>query len=463
MKKSKFLALAAFGAIAVSGLTGCGNSGNTVTLWVGSESVNFYTEVANEFIASQEEGSEFSKFKVKVVGTDTGTAAASVIQDKNAGGDIFTVAHDNIGKLVQNNCVKPILDESLIKQVDDDNPEAYKDVIHSTVNEQSYLFGVPYISQALFMYYRKDLVSEEQAKTFEGLQEAAKAVSSKTKALTVTGTDGFNFSFTVLARKASDNSTTVKIYEGGNRSSCYFQGEDTTAVTKWAQRVYADPNGLSFPSSSGWAVDIQAKSALAVIGGAWHYNAFKDSVGESKMGITVIPTFKLSSADVEGTSFAADTVMQGGTFADCKCFMINSASKANKYEFMQALIKYMSSKSVQDRSFKECLNVPAYSGADAAIKAMYEAKEIEELPYELAASQIKMAEYGIAQPFVTGILNTFYYSKNAPDLLKNTIINEKDAYGTTQKIRESLYTIQYIWQKGQSPASIPSSLPADIA
>lgn len=463
MKKSKFLALAAFGAIALSGLAGCGSSGKTVTLWVGSESVDFYSKVANEFIASQEEGSDFSKYKVKVVGTDTGTAAASVIQDKNAGGDIFTVAHDNIGKLVQNNCVKPIKDESLIKQVEDDNPEAYKDVIHSTVKEEKYLFGVPYISQALFLYYRTDLVSAEQAKTFEGLQEAAKAVSNKTKALTVTGTDGFNFSFTVLARKASDSSTSVKIYEGGNRNNCYFQGEDSVAVTKWAQRVYADPNGLAFPTSSGWAVDIQSKSAIAVIGGAWHYNAFKDSVGESKMGITVIPTFKLTSADVEGTTFAADTVMQGGTFADCKCFMINSASKPSKYEFSQALIKYMSSKSVQDRSFKECLNVPAYSGADAAIKTMYENKEIEQLPYELAASQIKMAEFGIAQPFITGILNTFYYSKNAPDLLKNTIINDKNAYGTTQKVRESLYTMQYIWQNGQTPDSIPSTLPANIA
>lgn len=460
MKKTKFLSSLALLAISACGLAGCGSSGNKVTIWVGNESTEFYTKIAQEFIDSQEKGSPYSKFKVKVVGTDTGGAAGTIIQDKEAAADIYTVAHDNIGKLAQQQCARPITDESLIKQVQDDNPSAYSEVIHYTIDGTKYLFGVPYISQALFLYYRKDLVTEEQAKTFEGLQAAAKANSATTKAVSVVGTDGFNFSFTVLARNAKTGETSVKIYEDIKRTACEFQGDDAIANTKWAQRMYADPNGLSFPSS--WATDLQQGKAISVIGGAWHFNAFRDAVSESKMGITVIPTWTLTDADVEGTTIPSGTVMQGGTFADCKVFMINSTIKSSKYDFAQALIKYMSSKSVQDRSFMECRNVPAYKGAADNIKTMYESKEISESTYALAAAQIKMAEYGIAQPFVTATLNTFYYSKNAPDLLKNTIINDKDAYGTTQKVRETHYTMQYIWVNGTTPDSIPSTLPSPV-
>ncbi len=455
MKNKKFLALSVFSATAIGLLTGCG-ADNTVTIWVGSESVDFYNEVANEFINNQADGSEFKNFKVKVVGTDTGSAAGSIMTDNTAAGDIYTVAHDNIGKLVEAAKARPLIEESLVKQVADDNPAAYTDVIHHKFGDETYLFGAPYISQALFLYYNKDVVSDEQAQSFEGLQAAAKAVSSSTKATVVTDTSGFNFSFTVLARKAADNSTTLKLYEGGDRKNVYFQGEDSIATTKWAQRFYADPNGLAFPSE--WAQELQNKKAVSLIGGAWHYNAFKASV--ANVGISLIPTFTFTDADVEGTEEEAGTVMRGGTFADCKVFMINSNCADSKYQFAQALIKYMTSKTVQDRSFKTCLNVPAYSGADTAIKTMLDAKEISQEQYDLASNQIKMAEYGIAQPFVDGRLNTFYYSKNAPDVLKNAVVNDKDAYGTTQKIREAHYTMQYIWENGATPESIPSTLPA---
>ncbi len=462
MKNKKFLALSVFSATAIGLLTGCAGGGGdgkeSVTIWVGSESVDFYKEVADEFIANQEEGSDFKNYSVTVIGTDTGSAAGAIIQDNTVAGDIYTVAHDNIGKLVEQGKALPLTDESLIKQVDDDNPAAYKDVIHHEFGDdkQTYLFGAPYISQALFLYYNKDLVTEEQAKSFEGLQAAAKAAGSSTKAVAVTGTDGYNFSFTVLARKAEDKSTTVQIYEGGTRKNVYFQGEDSIATTQWAQRYYADPNGMSFPSQ--WTTEVQNKKVLALIGGAWHFNSFQSSV--DNMGISLIPTFTLTEADVAGTTMTAGTIMQGGTFADCKVFMINSNCASSKYQFCQSLIKYMTSKSVQDRSFKVCNNVPAYSGADTAIKAMLDEGSIKQEQYDLAANQIKMAEYGIAQPFVNATLNSFYYSKNAPDELKNCILNDKNAYGSTQKVREAHYKIQYIWENGKAPDSVPETLPA---
>ena len=52
-----------------------------------------------------------------------------------------------------------------------------------------------------------------------------------------------------------------------------------------------------------------------------------------------------------------------------------------------------------------------------------------ESQYNLAAMQVGMSEWGIPQPFITGTLNTYYYSKNAPAVFRAMI--DRTAYPTT--------------------------------
>ncbi len=452
---------------------GCGGGGNKVIrVWVGEESVEFYQKICNEYVAAHE---DFG-YTVEVKGMDTGAVAGTISNDPTAAADIYTVAHDNIGKLASTQCAKPIGDQSLIDQVLADNPESFRKVIYSTLNGTEYLYGVPYISQALFLYYNKALVTEEQAKSFEGLREAARAAG--TKAVTVTGDDGFNMSFALLATKVSDHSTTVKIYEGaesvsgGSKGTSNCQGDDTIAIMRWLQDYAADENGFKWASPDGWDADLDKsnKGVLAVIGGAWHYNTAKAALGETNLGIALIPTFTLTEKAVEGLSgVSAGDVYRGGTFADCKCFMINASSDKNKYAKEQELIKFMSSKESQNRSYVECLNVPAYAGASSYIEQCYNEGKVTESQYNLAAMQVSMAEWGIPQPFVTGTLNSYYYSKNAPSVFRAII--DKTAYPTTGDtilaeteslagIRKALYLAEYLWMHGTVPKEFPQSLPS---
>ena len=472
MKKTVVLFLLL--AMTLSLLVGCGSSGGgggVIRVWVGEESVEFYKKVCDEYLAAH---ADFG-YTIEVKGMDTGSVAGTITNDPTAAADIYTVAHDNIGKLASTQCAKPIGDESLIAQVMADNPDSFKKVIYSTLNGQEYLYGVPYISQALFLYYNKSLVTEEQAATFEGLHEAA--VAANTKAITVTGDDGFDMSFALLATKASDHSTTVKIYEGaesvsgGSKGACNCQGDDTVAIVRWLQAYAEDPNGFKWASPDGWDADLDKsnKGVLAVIGGAWHYNTAKAALGETNLGIAMIPTFTLTEESVQGlTGVKAGDVYRGGTFADCKCFMINANSSADKYTAIQELIKYMSSKEIQNRSYLECLNVPAYAGASEFIKQCYEEGKVTESQYNLAAKQVEMAEWGIPQPFVTGTLNTYYYSKNAPAVFRAMI--DKTAYPTTGDIiisetssldgvRRGLYLMEYLWLHGNTPKDFPANLP----
>ena len=469
----KFIALSLVLIMTAVVFAGCGGSAGdkNIRVWVGEESVEFYQTLCDEYLAAH---ADFG-YTIEVKGMDTGAVAGTISTDPKAAADIYTVAHDNIGKLASTQCAKPIGDESLIAQVLADNPESFQNVIYSTLNGQKYLYGVPYISQALFLYYNKALVTEEQAKTFEGLQEAAKAAG--TKAVTVTGDDGYNMSFALLATKVSDHSSTVKIYEGaestsgGSKGTSNCQGDDTVAIFRWLQDFAADENGFKWASPDGWDADLDKsnKGVLAVIGGAWHYNTAKAALGETNLGIALIPTFTLTEKSVEGLSgVSAGDVYRGGTFADCKCFMINANSDKSKYAAEQELIKFMSSKEAQNRSYLACLNVPAYVGASAFIEQCYNEGKVTESQYNLAAMQVSMAEWGIPQPFITGTLNSYYYSKNGPQVLCAVV--DKTAYPTTgdtileeteslEGIRKALYLVEYLWMHGTMPKEFPASFP----
>ena len=476
MKKKLVLLLVL--ALFITLLAGCGGEeaaqikdDGVIRVWVGEESVEFYRETCDSYLAAHP---DFG-YTIEVKGMNTGSIAGTITNDPTAAADIYTVAHDNIGKLASTQCAKPITDQTLIDQVLADNPEAYRSVIYSTLNDQQYLYGVPYISQALFLYYNKSLVTEKQAESFEGLREAA--VAAGTKAVTVTGDDGFNMSFALLARKVSDHSTTVKIYEGaesvagGSKGVCNCQGDDTVAIIRWLQDYAADPNGFKWASPDGWDADLDKdnKGVVAVIGGAWHYNTAKSALGESNLGIALIPTFTLTEAATEGlTGVKAGDVYRGGSFADCKCFMINAYSPASKYAKEQALIAYLSSKEVQNASYLACLNVPAYQGSTEFIQQCYKDGKVTETQYNLAAIQVGMAEWGIPQPFLTGTLNTYYYSKNAPAVFRAMI--DRNPYPTTgdqilseteslDGVRRGLYLVEYLWMHGIAPKEFPEKLP----
>ena len=115
------------------------------------------------------------------------------------------------------------------------------------------------------------------------------------------------------------------------------------------------------------------------------------------------------------------------------------------------------------------MNVPAYLGAESFIKQCFDEGKVTESQYNLAAMQVSMSEWGIPQPFITGTLNTYYYSKNAPAVFRAMI--DKTAYPTTgdqvlseteslEGIRRGLYLVEYLWMHGVTPTEFPATLPA---
>lgn len=481
MKTKKIFLSVATAALLSGCLMSCGGGvSKTLTVWVGNEpgTTEFYQGVIDAWL--QGEGAKYADYKIEAKGTDVGSISGSITQDPQAAGDIFTVAHDNVGKLASQMCAKPIGDPALTEQILADNPQGFIDVSYSNLNGKSMLYAAPYISQALFLYYDTRVAGPEDVDTFEHL--FAKAAENNSKAFTVPssdGADGYNFSFVLLSTRVEDHYTSLKLYEGAapdgsSKGECWSQGDDRVATLRWVQDALANENGMKYASADGWDQDVKNGSCFALIGGAWHFEDFATAVGEANVGVALIPTFELQANHVEGLDSSvvkAGDVYRGGTFADCKVFMLNSNTHKSKYQLQQDLVKHLSSAEIQTLAFEKQTIVPANKNAIEGIETLYQEKKVSELQYKLATTQIAMGAWGIPQPFITGSLNTYYYSKNAPAVYAAMSVgNNYPTTGTPlisdtrtlKGIRQGLYLMNYIWLKGKNPTEIPATLPAQI-
>ena len=376
--------------------------------------------------------------------------------------------HDNLGKLIGTNpIIAAITGKELLDQIEADNPDGYKAVIKNTVGGQELTFAAPYIGQALVLYYNKAKVTGEQAQTWEGLQEAATAAGMvgtgenqiPVKATTVMGNDSFNLSFFLLGRQLPENKTSIKIYEGNTINEklkgCFCTGDDTMASFKWAQRFFNDPHGGQLSGSTTFDVLLKDGKVLSLVGGAWKYASVKAALG-SNLGIAQLPTYTITEDDAYG-SVTVGTTFKSGTFADCKVLCINGMNKITKENkaLLEDIIKLMSSKEVQEGSFEQCNNLPAYKNAAQEFEAM-QSDSTEAL---LAQKQIEMAEWGLPQPFgYHSFLNLFFYQKGADTytqdiLLKRDSANNNAArYTTDEELKAGLQIIENIWKTGKATA-----------
>lgn len=421
-------------------LASCGGN-EPLTIWVGTESADFYTEKMEEYVALYKEktGNDFPH-TISVKGVDTGTAAATFLEDTQAGADIFTVAHDNLGRLTRgSSAIAPVTDQELLDQISSDNPDTFLNVIKANVSGTTYTFGIPYVAQSLVLYYNKEYLNETDVLTWEGI--LAKAVQHNKQALSLAGTDGFNNSFLLLAKNKVTRETSLKLYENGDINQNYALGDDTIAKLKWGQDFFTHPNGAKRPTESGWTVELTNETSLAFISGAWHFNGARSALG-TKLGVAILPSFTINQTQAYG-SVQAGTVFQSGTFADAKIFVMKKNSE--KAEYLQDILKFLTSKEVQEESFVAAQNLPAYKNAGTEFASM----QGESLENQLARAQIEMFENGIPQPFgFDNRYNFYYYSKGAPDLILEILENNNNNFTTFDQIIAQLQIVQNIWITG---------------
>ena len=241
------------------------------------------------------------------------------------------------------------------------------------------------------------------------------------------------------------------------------------AIHSYAQRFTQDPNGRNgaVVGASSWKTELSQQTALTVVGGAWDIGSVRAALGEN-FGVTVLPKFKLTSADAYGTA-KSGMEFQSGSFYDVKCLMKKKKSAYAPY--LDQILLFLSSEEVQSRSYIECNNLPAYKDAKLdftmdEIESLYSilysdfeaALDNEDVVIsynkDLAEAQLKQGEKaGIPQPFGSNAAyNPTYYSKSSP-LIVDLHQDKNGDYTTGAKVKARLQWISYILANDKLPSN----------
>ena len=413
-----------------------------IKIWVDNGMLEFYANKLSEFVLL------YPNHIFQLEGKDIGAMASLFLANSSNGADIFMVSHENLGLLSSK--IKNV-NSKLEKQIKNDNSLMFQEAVKKKVNGTESIVAAPCSSQSLVLYYNKAAVTAEQAKTWEGLKEAAinaSTLSKTIKATTLVGSDLYYFSWPLLSTKVSDGSTSVKLFEDGKVENCNVDGDDTVSVMKWTQEFYNDPNGGLFPSIDGWEFDLYVPNdsttgkALSLVGGPWNYDMAKACLGDD-LGITKLPTFKIIDSSAYG-SITSNTEFQAGTFTNCRTFVMKKNSEYAEY--LDRVVQFLTSKEVQKEAYQNCGVLPAYADFLNDLNELNENTDSS----MLAKAQLEMMDHGIAQP--SGIdtnINTRYYSEYVRSEYNYIVTNNDYTMSSFDAIKASLTNIETYLKTGK--------------
>lgn len=293
MKKRAVSALTAavmIASLAVTGLTGCGNSDDgkeSVRLMVwspqGDQSKDKGEWLQTCCNAFAEEHPEWDITFVYGV-ADEASSAGQVSQDAEASADVFLYANDNLTTMTD---ADPLVKfgGKYREEIEATNSQTSLD----SVTKDGEIYGVPFAINTWFMFYDKSVFSEEDVKNLDTMLE--KGVVS--------------FPFTnswYLASFYIGNGCTL--FGNGTDASAGvdFGGEKAQEVTDYLIDLESNPNFRIDADGSGIA-GMRDGSINAMFSGSWDAAAVKEALGDN-MGVAALPTYTLNGEEKQMYAYA---------------------------------------------------------------------------------------------------------------------------------------------------------------
>ena len=279
-----------------------------------------------------------------------GDAGNTVKNDPSAAADVYMFANDQLGTLIQSNALAK-LGGDYLAQVQNDVSATY---LSSVTHTDGGVYGFPVACNTWFMYYNKDVFSEEDVKSLETM------LSKGVVAFPITtgwyaGSFFMGMGGTLFGANGNDASQGIQ-----------FGGETGVAAATYMIGLLSNPNFKNDADGLGNA-GLKDGSVGAYFDGSWNYTGLYEALGD-KLGAVQLPTFT-----VNGQTYNMNA------FAGSKAVGVNPNAK-NMKAAMQ-LAAYMASAECQLARFN-------IRGITPAITALAEKPEVQ-------ASICAVAEMGV--------------------------------------------------------------------
>ncbi len=261
-----------------------GDDNIELLVWAADKAIDVTKELCDEFKAKYPD----KKIDITVQVQGEGDAAAQVLNDKDAAADVFSFACDQLTRLLNANALTPI-SENRKEDVIARNSEA--SVNAATVDGD--LFAFPETGDnGYYLVYDKSVVSDEDAKTLEGVLAACKKANRK---FVIDAGNGFfscMFPFTGGLTLEGISDDDVQLFND------YDEDKVVDTLEAFA-KLFHDYSDVFLSSeatkiSTGMASD--PRIVAAGIDGSWNAAAVEDALGDD-FGAVKLPTINVNGTD----------------------------------------------------------------------------------------------------------------------------------------------------------------------
>ena len=332
--KKKMVSILLCTALATTMAAGCGKkeasseggSNETIALkvWAAEEDQALTKELVEEF----KEANSDQAFDITIGVESESTAKDTILVDPEAAADVFAFASDQIVDLVKANVLQEVQD---VETVTNDNVEGA--ITAATVNDKLYAYPMS-ADNGFFLYYDSNIISEEDAKSWDTILADCAAAGKKAGMVYASGwyNAGFFYGAGFTTELKDDGSTTM---DWNGTSSDGIKGTDVAqAMIDIAQ------NPAFLPLTDGDTANQIATGTLgAIISGTWDSVAVKEAFGDG-YAATVLPSYTCAGNQVPMASSAG-----------FKMIGVNANSK--QVGWAMELAKYLTNESSQQKRFEE--------------------------------------------------------------------------------------------------------------
>lgn len=253
-------------------------------IWVPEEEVEITDQMVQKF---DEAHDEFDiSYEIAVVGIDEAPQALET--DADTAADIFYTPSGGVGDLAAKGLLLPITKD--IDSLKADLPESAVNAV--TIDGLTY--AVPFSPNTFFMYYNKDLFTEEEVKSLDTM--LAKDL----------GEGMWNFSTQLTNSWYAEmfflgNGCTLFGADGTQADDCSFNDANGYAAGEYMINLASNSKYLEDADGVGGNAFKEGKLG-AVTSGAWSAPEFKEALGD-KVGAVALPVANIGGKDVQLSNF----------------------------------------------------------------------------------------------------------------------------------------------------------------
>lgn len=256
----------------------------TLKIWVPEEAVEDTDALVQEFDANHD---EFNiTYEIAVVGIDE--APEQVETDADIAADIFYVPSGGVTDMVNKGLLLPIVKD--YETIEADLPES----AINAVTQEGIHYAVPFSPNTYFLYYNKDLFTEDEVKSLDAMME---------KDL---GDGMWNFSTQItnswyIESFFLGNGCTLFGEDGQDPTSCTFNDANGVAAGEYLIDLAANPKYLEDADGVGGSA-FKNGTLGAVTSGAWSAPEFREALGD-KLGAVALPTANMGGSAKQLSNF----------------------------------------------------------------------------------------------------------------------------------------------------------------